>query len=85
MIYKYKPTSIPGKKEERKKRRRKGGREEGWMEEGPRRRENNVTKGKEKGKEYTEDERLTIPTFCKAVYKEKCSYFANNVKQYNHV
>ena len=51
MIYKYKPTSIPGKKEERKKRRRKGGREEGWMEEGPRRRENNVTKGKEKGKD----------------------------------
>ena len=47
MIYKYKPTSIPGKKEERKKRRRKGGREEGRMEKGPRRRENNVTKGKE--------------------------------------
>ena len=84
MIYKYKPTSIPGKKEERKKRRRKGGREDGWMEKGPRRRENNVTKGKEEGKEYIEDERLTIPTFCKAVYKEKCSYFANdNVKQYN--
>ena len=54
------------------------------MEEGPRRRENNVTKGKEEGKEYTEEESLTIPTFCKPVDKEKSSYFANdNIKQYN--
>ena len=78
------PTSIPGKKERRKKRRRKGGREKGWMEEGTRRRENNVTKGKEEGKEYTEEESFTIPTFCKPVDKEKSSYFANdNIKQYN--
>ena len=50
MIYKYIPTSIPGKKEGRKKRRRKRGRKEEWMEEGPRRRENNVMKGKEEEK-----------------------------------
>lgn len=54
------------------------------MEEGPRRRESNVTKGKEEGKEYKEQESLTIPTFCKPVDKENYSYFASdNVKQYN--
>ena len=37
-----------------------------------------------RGKEYKEQESLTIPTFCKPVDKENYSYFASdNVKQYN--
>ena len=48
MIYKHIPTSIPGKKEGRMEEKKKKGRKEGWMEKGPRRREKNVMKGKEK-------------------------------------
>ena len=50
MIYKYIPTSIPGKKEGRMEEKKKKGRKEGWMEKGPRRREKNVMKGKEEEK-----------------------------------
>ena len=50
MIYKYIPTSIPGKKERRMEEKKKKWRKEGWMGKGPRRREKNVMKGKGKEK-----------------------------------